>query len=209
MRAVYEREKRLREAATRVVLYGEPPPSTVPPGTYVESATAAALRRTFEDEEEPQRVAPHQPREVVIYVDGASSKNGDGPGGWAAILVFGDVEREFSGYDPKTTNQRMELTAVLMGLRQLTRACTVHVVSDSAYVVNCFRDRWYEKWEQNGWVNAKRRPVENQDLWRELLEEVAKHEVTFEHVRGHAGHEYNERCDVLAVAAKKNGFGVS
>lgn len=143
--------------------------------------------------------------EITIYTDGASSGKADAPGGWAAILVFGDVERAVMGNEPKTTNQRMEMTAAIRGLQTLTRPCRVKLISDSAYLVNCFQQNWYRKWKRNGWKNAKNKPVSNRDLWEELISAVQKHEVTFVHVRGHAGHEYNERCDILAVEAKKNG----
>jgi len=143
--------------------------------------------------------------EVVIFTDGASSGKSDGPGGWACILVYGEHEHAITGNDPATTNQRMEMTAAIRGLQALKRPCKVTVVSDSAYLVNCMQQCWYEKWTKNGWKNAKGKPVVNKDVWEELLEAVSKHEVIFAHVHGHAGHEYNERCDFLAAGAKKNG----
>lgn len=143
--------------------------------------------------------------EVTIYTDGASSGKSDSPGGWAAILVYGSTEYVIMGHDPKTTNQRMEMLAAIRGLQALTRPCRVHLVSDSAYLVNCVQQHWHRKWKRNGWRNAKGKAVSNRDLWEELLLAIQKHEVTFEHVKGHAGHEYNERCDLLAVEAKKNG----
>jgi ribonuclease HI len=140
---------------------------------------------------------------VQLIADGAVSGN-PGPGGWAAILISGEHRRELSGGVPDTTNNRMELMGVIEGLRALTRPCTVQVLSDSAYVVNAHRMGWIERWEQNGWKTAARKPVENQDLWRALLAEEARHTVHFELVKGHAGHELNERADALAVAAREH-----
>ncbi|PWI58139.1 ribonuclease HI [Sulfoacidibacillus thermotolerans] len=137
---------------------------------------------------------------VSIYTDGACSGN-PGPGGWAAILVFGERELELSGGEEQTTNQRMEIRAVLEGLRALKRPCKVTVYSDSAYVVNCFTQKWYVKWQKTGWVNSNRQPVKNKDLWEQLIDEVVLHEVQFGKVKGHSGHHYNERCDELARAA--------
>lgn len=143
--------------------------------------------------------------EVTIFTDGASSGKADAPGGWAAILIYGSTEHAIMGYEAKTTNQRMEMTAAIRGLQALKRPCKVQLISDSAYLVNCFQQHWHKKWAKNGWKNAKEKPVSNQDLWKELIAVVKRHEVVFVHVRGHAGHEYNERCDLLAVEAKKNG----
>lgn len=110
-----------------------------------------------------------------------------------------------TGSNPSTTNQRMEMTAAIRGLQALTRPCKVQVVSDSAYLVNCMQQHWYRKWRKNRWRNAKNQRVRNKDLWEELLEITKEHEVTFAHVKGHNGHEHNERCDLLAVEAKKAG----
>ena len=140
--------------------------------------------------------------EVSVYTDGACSGN-PGPGGWAAILVVGERERELSGREPQTTNQRMELMAAVAGLRALKRECSVTLYSDSAYMINGLKQRWYVTWRKNGWLNSKREPVKNRDLWEELVEliEGKGHEVTFGKVKGHSGHAYNERCDALARAA--------
>jgi ribonuclease HI len=151
---------------------------------------------------------------IVIYTDGACSGNGrgDARGGWAAILVHASKERELSGVESDATNQRMELRAAIEGLKALTAPCHVTLYSDSAYVVNCFRDRWYEAWRQNDWRNKKKQPIANRELWEELLElvEACGHIVDFRKVVGHAdklgrssdSHEsYNQRCDALAVAA--------
>lgn len=152
--------------------------------------------------------------QVVIYTDGACSGNGrgDARGGWAAVLVHASTERELSGAEPDATNQRMELRAAIEGLKALTAPCQVTLYSDSAYVVNCFRDRWHEGWRANGWRNKKKQPIANRELWEELLElvEACGHVVDFRKVGGHADklgrtsnrHEvYNQRCDRLAVAA--------
>jgi ribonuclease HI len=139
---------------------------------------------------------------VRLIADGAVSGN-PGPGGWSAILISGDHRRELSGGVLVTTNNRMELMGVIEGLRALTRPCTVEVLSDSAYVVNAHRKGWIERWQQNGWKTAAKKPVENQDLWRELLEQEARHTVHFELVKGHSGHELNDRADALAVAARE------
>ncbi|MCL6452005.1 MAG: ribonuclease HI [Alicyclobacillus sp.] len=137
---------------------------------------------------------------VEIYTDGACSGN-PGPGGWAAVLVYGNQQREISGGAVNTTNQRMELTAVCEALKQLKRPCRVVLYSDSAYVVNCFRQKWYVSWRKNGWKNSKGDPVQNRDLWEALLAQVERHQVTFAKVKGHAGVAMNERCDELARAA--------
>jgi ribonuclease HI len=146
--------------------------------------------------------------EVLLVPDGAVSGN-PGPGGWAVILVKGEHRRELSGGEPHTTNNRMELMGVIEGLRALTRPCTVEVLSDSAYVVNAHLKGWIERWRQNGWKTAAKKPVENQDLWIELLAAEQPHEITWELVKGHAGHELNERADVLAVQARERAAQAS
>jgi ribonuclease HI len=137
---------------------------------------------------------------VQIYTDGACSGN-PGPGGWAAILIDDGNEIELSGGESHTTNQRMELTGPIEGLRALSERRTVAIHSDSAYVVNCFRDKWYLRWRANGWRNAQKKPVENRDLWEALLELVEQHDVTWHKVAGHSGHPLNDRADALARAA--------
>ncbi len=137
---------------------------------------------------------------VEIYTDGACSGN-PGPGGWGAIVIDDGHEIELSGGEASTTNQRMELTAPIEGLRALPGRRAVAIYSDSAYVINCFRDKWYERWRQNGWRNAQKRPVDNRDLWEALLAEVERHDVTWHKVAGHSGHELNDRADALARAA--------
>jgi ribonuclease HI len=138
---------------------------------------------------------------VVMYTDGACSGN-PGPGGWGVILIEAGRERELSGGESPTTNQRMELTAPIEGLRALgagRRQVAIH--SDSAYVINCFRDRWYERWRRNGWRNAQKKPVENRDLWEALIALVERHDVTWHKVAGHSGDPLNDRADALARAA--------
>ncbi|MCG0240104.1 MAG: ribonuclease HI [Firmicutes bacterium] len=144
-------------------------------------------------------------KQVEIYTDGACSGN-PGPGGWAAILVYGDRRKELSGFEPMTTNNRMELTAAVAGLRALKEPCAVVLYSDSAYLVNAFQQGWIEKWQRNGWRTADKKPVENQDLWQELLALCRIHKVEWRKLRGHAGHELNERCDALARAAIAAGL---
>ncbi len=139
---------------------------------------------------------------VTIYTDGACSGN-PGPGGWAAILSFGSVKREISGGEPHTTNNRMELMAVIESLKLLTRPCVVDMYSDSAYVVNAFNQNWIVNWQKKGWVNSAKNPVANKDLWEMLIELCKVHKVTFIKVKGHADNEFNNRCDELAVIESK------
>ncbi len=138
-------------------------------------------------------------KKVEIFADGACSGN-PGPGGWGTILRCNGVEKELSGGAPDTTNNRMEITAVLEGLRALKYACSVTVTTDSQYVYNSVTKGWAEGWRKNGWVKKDKKPALNADLWEELLNEIAKHEVNFIWIKGHNGHSENERCDALAVA---------
>jgi ribonuclease HI len=140
------------------------------------------------------------PSSVTIYSDGACSGN-PGPGGWAAIIIDGGEAREVSGSEPYTTNQRMELRAALEGLLAVPGRRRVDLYSDSAYLVNCFRDGWHVRWRQNGWRNAQKKPVENRDLWQALVAETERHQVSWHKVSGHSGDLLNERADRLAVAA--------
>ena len=139
---------------------------------------------------------------VTIYTDGACSGN-PGPGGWGAILSASGVSREISGGEAHTTNNRMELMAVIKSLALLTRPCDVKLYSDSAYVVNAFNQHWIEGWQKRGWVNSAKDPVANKDLWEELLKLCDIHTLEINWVKGHAGHPENERCDRLAVAQAK------
>lgn len=137
-------------------------------------------------------------RTVDIYTDGACSGN-PGPGGWAAILKFGVHTKEISGNMSLTTNNRMELFAVISGLGALKERCNVNVYSDSTYVVNAFQKGWVANWQKNGWQTSDKKPVENQDLWKLLLLTIKRHEaVSFHKVPGHADHPENNRCDELA-----------
>ena len=141
-----------------------------------------------------------QAKTVHIYTDGACLGN-PGPGGWAAILQFGAHKKEISGNMSMTTNNRMELFAVISGLGALKERCIVHVHSDSTYVVNAFEKKWLDNWQRNGWHTSDKKPVENQDLWKLLLLTIRRHEsVSFHKVPGHADHEENNRCDELAKA---------
>jgi ribonuclease HI len=135
--------------------------------------------------------------DVTLYTDGACSGN-PGPGGWAALIIEGHTERELSGGEPLTTNQRMELTGAIEGLAAIPGRRRVHLHTDSAYVMNCFRDGWWERWERSGWVGANRKPVANRDLWERLIAETRRHDVVWHKVRGHSGEPLNERVDRLA-----------
>lgn len=137
---------------------------------------------------------------VDIYTDGACSGN-PGPGGWAAILLYGDKRKDVSGAEPSTTNQRMELRAAIEGLKALHRPVRVRLHSDSSYVINAFKQGWLQRWQRNGWQTAGKKPVSNKDLWEQLLAAAAKHDVEWIKVRGHADDEWNNRADALARAA--------
>ena len=136
---------------------------------------------------------------VRLYTDGACSGN-PGPGGWAAILQMNAHEKELSGYAPETTNNRMELTAVIEGLSALNRPCTVTVTTDSRYVVDAMEKGWAVGWRARGWRKADKKPALNTDLWGRLLTLCQTHRVNFVWVRGHEDHPQNVRCDALAVA---------
>ena len=141
--------------------------------------------------------------EVTIYTDGACSGN-PGPGGWGTILSARGVKKELSGGERSTTNNRMEMTAVIRGLQALKRPCKVTVVTDSKYVADAVTLGWAKKWKAQGWMRNKKEKALNPDLWEELLTLLSIHEVTFSWVKGHAGHRENERCDEMAVAAYQN-----
>ena len=142
---------------------------------------------------------------VEIFSDGACSGN-PGPGGYGAILRWNGKEKELSGGEKHTTNNRMELLGVITGLEALNRPCTVEVHTDSQYVVNAFNQHWIEGWLKRGWKNAKKEPVKNIDLWKRLIAAKEPHSVSFHWVKGHAGHPLNERCDDLATTAA-DGMG--
>lgn len=141
-------------------------------------------------------------KKVSIYTDGACSGN-PGPGGWGAVLRYGFAEKELSGGAYETTNNRMELTAVISALSALKEPCEVELYSDSKYIIDAVTLGWAKKWKANGWKKANREPALNSDLWDKLLTLINKHSVTFHWVKGHAGHPENERCDALAVAQSK------
>ncbi|MEG1719445.1 MAG: ribonuclease HI [Clostridia bacterium] len=136
-------------------------------------------------------------KRVELYTDGGCSGN-PGPGGYCAILIYKTHYREVSGGDILTTNNRMELTAVIAGLEELKEPCEVVLTSDSKYVLDPLRKGWLEKWEKNNWVKSDKKPVLNLALWKELLEEVRKHKMIYKWIKGHSGHIYNERCDGIA-----------
>ena len=140
---------------------------------------------------------------VIIYTDGACSGN-PGPGGWGSILMMGENRKEISGGKKDTTNNVMELTAVIEALKLLKRPCKVDLYSDSAYVVNAFLQNWIWGWIKNSWKNSNKEDVKNKELWQELLSLTKIHDVTFHKVKGHADNEYNNRCDELARNAIKN-----
>lgn len=141
-------------------------------------------------------------KKVTIYTDGACSGN-PGPGGWGAILMYNGTSKEISGASKDTTNNIMEITAVLESLKLLKEECEVKVYSDSAYVVNAFNQGWIYNWKKNNWKTASKDPVKNKELWEELYSLVQKHKVEFIKVKGHGDNEYNNRCDFLATSAIK------
>lgn len=141
-------------------------------------------------------------KEVTLYTDGACSGN-PGPGGWGSVLIYGDHRKELSGGEANTTNNRMELLAVIESIKQLKEPCAVNIYSDSAYLVNCFKQGWYRNWMKNGWMNSKKQPVENKDLWQRLLQLNDEHTLEFNKVKGHSDNELNNRCDELAREAAK------
>ena len=135
--------------------------------------------------------------EVTIYTDGACSGN-PGPGGWGSILMYKNNKKEISGANKNTTNNIMELTAVIEALKILKYECNVKIYSDSAYVVNAFNQKWIYGWMKKNWKNASNEPVKNKELWQELYDLTQRHNVTFIKVKGHSDNEYNNRCDEMA-----------
>ena len=144
-------------------------------------------------------------KKVTIYTDGACSGN-PGAGGWGAVLFYGNIKKEISGYEPLTTNNKMELTAAIEALDKLKVPCEVDLYSDSAYLINGFNEGWVNNWMLNGFRNAKKKPVENAELWQKLIELISIHKITWIKVKGHADNEYNNSCDTLATGeiAKHN-----
>lgn len=141
-------------------------------------------------------------KKVILYTDGACSGN-PGPGGYGAILIYNGVEKEISGGEKNTTNNKMEMMAVIKGLEMLKEPCEVEVYSDSAYVVNSIEKGWIYSWKKNGWKKADKKEVKNIDLWERLLKQIEIHNVTFKKVKGHANDELNNRCDRIAVAQRE------
>ncbi len=143
-------------------------------------------------------------KQVEIYTDGACSGN-PGPGGWGAVLMYGDNKIEISGFEKSTTNNKMELTAAYEALKRLKEPCKVNLYSDSAYLVNAFLQGWLDKWIKNGWKRNKNEEVKNVEIWKELVNLAGIHEIKWIKVKGHADNEYNNRCDKLATdEIKKN-----
>lgn len=138
-------------------------------------------------------------KHVNLYTDGACSGN-PGPGGWGAILVYNSKEKELSGGEADTTNNRMELLAVINGLEALKEPCEVELCSDSKYVIDGLSKGWAKSWKSRGWKRSDGKSALNPELWDRLLKAVEKHDMTYVWIKGHAGHPYNERCDRLAVA---------
>jgi ribonuclease HI len=142
-------------------------------------------------------------KEIIIYTDGACSGN-PGPGGWGAVLLYKENIREIAGGEEMTTNQRMELTAVIEALKTIkVTGWEVTIFSDSAYIVNAFKQNWLQTWQNNGWKNSKKEDVANQDLWKELIKLIRRNKVRIEKVKGHSGDKWNDRCDELARNAIK------
>jgi ribonuclease HI len=142
-------------------------------------------------------------KKVTITTDGACLGN-PGPGGWAALLRYGPHEKLISGSEPESTNNKMELTAVIEGLGQLREPCEVLIVTDSKYVMDAFEKGWLESWQNNGWRTAAKKPVKNQELWKQLDDAVRTHKVKWKWVKGHAGHDDNERVDQAAQDAARS-----
>ena len=141
-------------------------------------------------------------KQVIIYTDGACSGN-PGPGGWGAILMYKEKKLEISGYEAHTTNNRMELMAPIQALKRLKEPCRVQIYSDSAYLVNAFEKHWLDNWKRKNWVKSDKKPVENQDLWQEILAFTGIHQIQWLKVKGHADNPYNNRCDELATGEIK------
>ena len=143
---------------------------------------------------------------VTIYTDGACSGN-PGPGGWGAILSYNGIEKELSGGEKQTTNNRMELTAVIEALAALKEPCVVELYSDSKYVIDALDKGWALGWRKKGWIKSDKKPALNPDLWQTLLELTEKHEMRYHWVKGHAENKYNNRCDEMAVAERDRYAG--
>lgn len=145
-------------------------------------------------------------KKVLIYTDGACSGN-PGEGGWGAILRYGEREKEFSGYEAETTNNRMELKAAIEGLKALKEPCDVELYSDSAYLINAFERNWLDNWKANGWKTKSKEEVKNIELWKELNFLCSIHNISWIKVKGHSDNEYNNHCDKLATGEIKKHRG--
>ena len=143
--------------------------------------------------------------DVLMYTDGACSGN-PGPGGWGVLLEWNGNSKELSGGEAKTTNNRMEMKAIIEGLKALTKPCKVTICSDSALIINAFKDNWIDGWIKRGWKKADKKPVENQDLWHEMLKEADRHVIVWKKVKGHSTDARNNRVDELAVTESKKFF---
>ena len=141
-------------------------------------------------------------KQVIVYTDGACSGN-PGPGGWGAVLLYGEHRKEISGGEPRTTNNRMELTGVITALEALKEPCVVELYSDSKYVIDALEKGWAKGWKKRGWVKSDKKPALNPDLWEVLLELTQVHQLKYHWVKGHASNPLNNRCDEMAVAESR------
>ncbi len=144
-------------------------------------------------------------KKLTIYTDGACSGN-PGAGGWGAVLIYGSKQKEISGFEAQTTNNRMELTAAIEALSLVKEACEIDLYSDSAYLCNAFNLGWVEKWQKYNWMSTNKAPVKNKDLWLKLVDFTKMHKISFIKVKGHADNELNNRCDELATKQIKNNI---
>ena len=138
-------------------------------------------------------------KNIILYTDGACSGN-PGPGGWGVVLEYCSIQKQMSGFEDNTTNNRMELLAVIKGLNALKEPCNVEIFTDSAYVFNAFSQNWIENWQKNGWKNSTKKQVANIDLWQQLIDLTKTHNIHFNKVKGHADNELNNLCDKLATS---------
>ena len=193
------------EVAERSEVGGvEQPAPKDPSGTSGTTPQSAALCETAADSSPyaGELIRKEDMKTVELYTDGACSGN-PGPGGWGAILRFNGHERELSGGEEMTTNNRMELTAVIQGLLALKESCVVELWSDSKYVVDALEKGWAWGWRRKGWIKSDKKPALNPDLWAMLLDLCSQHEMHYHWVKGHADNEFNNRCDKLAVAERE------
>lgn len=144
-------------------------------------------------------------KKIKIYCDGACSGN-PGPGGWAAILIYNEHIKEISGFEKQTTNNRMELLSAINSLKLVKFPCEIELYSDSDYLIKAFNDNWISSWEKNNWINSKKEPVKNKELWEELIAFNNIHKIVWIKVKGHSNNEYNNRCDELATFEIKKGI---